>query len=306
MEESVVRSDGILRCRLVPRSLDRLEIPVRNALALVSLRLEKNAYLAKLAEQVRLIGHSPAIKSLLQTIARCAQTNSPVLILGETGVGKGLVAKAVYLASKRADREFVNVNCAALSSELVESELFGHKKGSFTGAIRDKLGKFRLADGGTVFLDEIGDLDQNAQAKILRALEEGEIDVVGETKPETVDVRFISATHQNLAQMVEEGRFRQDLYYRLKTHKLEIPPLRNRREDIPTLAAAFLEKYLHENGLASMEFSTDALDYLSQQQWPGNVRELKSVVENLVVFTDASTIYSADVAAVMEEQEDYY
>jgi transcriptional regulator with GAF, ATPase, and Fis domain len=219
-----------------------------------------------------------------------------VLITGENGTGKELVARAIHEHSKRADGPFVKLNCAAIPSELIESELFGHEKGSFTGAMQQRRGKFELADGGTLFLDEIGDMNPSAQAKVLRVLQENELERVGGAETIKVDVRVVAATNKDLQAEIAAGRFREDLYYRLAVVPIELPPLRARREDIPVLAEHFLEQVCADNERRAKKLASGALTLLMQHDWPGNVRELKNVVERLAILTgDAEIITEADV-----------
>ncbi|MBU0518792.1 sigma-54 dependent transcriptional regulator [bacterium] len=278
-----------------PVSFKRLLIPLRNALELIELRRERNRYQEQVAGSAKLIGKSACIQDIMNRIVKCAPTNSPVMITGETGTGKELVAKSILLASKRSREEYVKLNCAAIPKELLESELFGHVRGSFTGAIKDKPGKFQLADQGTLFLDEIGDLDLTAQSKLLRVLEDGEITPIGAEKPIHVDVRLISATNKHLEALVKEGKFREDLFYRLSTIVINVPPLKERTEDIHLLADAFLQAYIRDNGLIQKELSSEALSKLMMHEWPGNVRHLKSVVEYLCIFSVRDVITDKDV-----------
>ncbi len=286
-----------------PVSFNRLLIPLRNALDMVELRRERDRYQEQIKGQFKLIGSSPAIKEVIRRILKCAPTKSQVLITGPTGAGKELVAKAIHQAGNRAQERYVKINCAAIPKELLESELFGHVKGSFTGALKDQPGKFQLSDRGTIFLDEIGDLDPAAQAKILRVLEDGEFSPVGSDKTLKVDVRLISATNKDLQEMVKQGTFRDDLYYRLSTVKIDIPPLHHRAEDIPLLAQEFLSRCLEENGLAAKEFSAEALTELTLHDWPGNVRQLKSTVEYLCIFSEAPQITGRDVAGALQQNQ---
>jgi two-component system nitrogen regulation response regulator NtrX len=288
-----------------PVSLNRLMIPLRNAVQLLRLRRERDKFYQQIAREVRLIGNSPAIREVLDRIAKCAAINNPVLITGETGTGKELAARAIHLAGGRAETPYVKLNCAAIPKELLESELFGHVKGAFTGALRDKPGKFLAADGGTLFMDEIGDLDPAAQAKILRVLEDGEVTPVGSETSRKVEVRLISATNRDLKRMVEEGAFRRDLFYRLTTVVIEIPPLRQRVEDIPLLVEEFLKRYGEENGLAEKEISPEAMSRLVLYDWPGNVRQLKSVVENLCIFSDQKMITPKDVESLLDDDDEF-
>ena len=234
-----------------------------------------------------IVGQAPAMRGLLQQLEKVVDTRVTVLIEGETGVGKELVAAAVHYRSKRRDKLFVSQNCAAMPENLLESELFGHKKGSFTGAHEDKKGLFEIADGGTLFLDEVTEMPLSLQSKLLRALQEGEIRPIGATAERKVDVRIVAATNRNLEKEVAEGRFREDLYYRLKVFPLRVPPLRERREDIPLLAGHFLKRFTQELGKAVAGFSQQAMELLSSYDWPGNVRELQNEVQRLAIQVDA-------------------
>ncbi|MEK9138698.1 MAG: sigma-54 dependent transcriptional regulator, partial [Bacteroidota bacterium] len=217
-------------------------------------------------------------------------TEARVLIVGENGSGKELVARAVHRLSRRKDKPLVEVNCAAIPNELIESELFGHEKGSFTGATSQHIGKFELADGGTLFLDEIGDMSLNAQAKVLRAIEEGRIERVGGNKQNSVDVRLMAATNKNLPEMIKQGTFREDLYHRLNVIPINVPPLRERRDDIPLLANVFADDICRRYGMAQKRFSEESLKKLKSMDWSGNVRELRNIVERLVIMTPSSSI----------------
>jgi len=253
-----------------------------------------NAYLK---EEVRLnhnftemIGGSSALQQVLHKIEQVAPTNATVLILGETGTGKEPVARAVHDLSPRRDRPLVKVNCAAVASSLVESEFFGHERGAFTGALAKKLGRFALADGGTIFLDEIGDLPLELQAKLLRVLQEGEFDPVGSTKSVKVDVRVIAATNRNLQEAVSTGNFRSDLYYRLNVFPITIPPLRERREDIPALVELFVGRFNRSVGNNVSVISQQVMDTLQRYEWPGNIRELQNVLERAVILTQGRSL----------------
>jgi DNA-binding NtrC family response regulator len=242
-----------------------------------------------------ILGESQKIKEVVALIDRVAPTDARILIKGENGVGKELVAKAIHRKSRRSDKPLIEVNCAAIPNELIESELFGHEKGSFTGATNQRIGKFELADGGTIFLDEVGDMSLNAQAKVLRALEEGKIERVGGTKQLPVDVRVIAATNKDLPEMIRHGTFREDLYHRLNVIPLPVPPLRDRRDDIPLLAESFAEDICKRNGMAQKKFTDDALKKLQAMDWSGNVRELRNIVERLVIMTSSPTIAAGQI-----------
>ena len=257
---------------------EKLLIEVRNAVEFHRLRRERRAA-EQWGEPPRLLGESRAIKNLREQIARAARTRATVLIMGESGSGKELVAWEIHRRSARAAGPFVRVNCAAIPHELIESVLFGHRKGAFTGAVRDQKGKFELAAGGTIFLDEIGDMAPGTQAKILRVLETGEIEPIGESTPRHVDVRVIAATNQDLKVMIDEKRFREDLYYRLAVIVIRVPPLREHAEDIPLLVEWFSRRFADQNGLPAVLWSEEALAWLKGHPWPGNVRQLRHFVE---------------------------
>jgi Nif-specific regulatory protein len=245
-----------------------------------------------------IVGSSPAMQSVYSIISNVAPTRSTVLIRGESGTGKELIAQAIHYDSPRSDRPFVRVNCAAIPEQLLEAELFGHVKGSFTGALSDRKGKFVLADGGTIFLDEIGDMSPLLQAKILRVLQEREVEAVGSDSPVKVDVRIIAATHQNLESLIEQKKFREDLYYRLNVVPIHVPPLRERLEDIRILAEHFLEKFQKENSIQGLKFSPEALRTLLRHRWPGNVRELENTVERAVVLSNGKTVEVSDLPGI--------
>ena len=273
-----------------PLDRDKLLVVVRNALQ--TARLSQD--LQKLQESVegkrQIIGNGRAIKEILTLVSRVAPTDARVLITGENGSGKELVARAIHRNSKRAEKPFVEVNCAAIPAELIESELFGHEKGSFTGATAQRVGKFELADGGTLFLDEIGDMSLSAQAKVLRALEEQTIERVGSNRMITVNVRVIAATNKDVQAEIKKGSFRNDLFHRLNVIPVHVPPLRERREDIPDLVGSFVEDVCKRNGMALKKISDDALKLLSMRDWPGNVRELRNAVERLVILSQGTEI----------------
>ncbi|MBI5166542.1 MAG: sigma-54-dependent Fis family transcriptional regulator, partial [candidate division NC10 bacterium] len=261
---------------------------IQKALEKQSLVLEKRALERRLEEiqrQGRIIGTSPAMRQVLELVEQVAPSSATILLQGESGTGKELIANAIHLGSPRRDRTFIKVNCAALPETLLESELFGYEKGAFTGAAARKEGRFELAHGGTLFLDEVGDLSLATQAKLLRVLQEGEFERLGGTKTLKVDVRLVAATNTNLTQAVKEKRFRGDLYYRLNVITINLPPLRERQEDIPLLAQHFLLTYSRKNNKAIDGFSQEAMDLLLEYPWPGNVRELENIIERAVVLT---------------------
>ncbi|MHC4958764.1 MAG: sigma-54-dependent transcriptional regulator [Planctomycetota bacterium] len=283
----------------LPKPLDRdiLLLKARNALER-SLLWRDNVRLRG-RDATRILGGSVAIKELLDSVDRVAPTQARVLVTGENGSGKELVARRLHDLSPRHDAPFIDVNCAAIPKELLESELFGHEKGSFTGAHAQKKGKFELASTGTLFLDEVGDMDLAAQAKVLRVLEQNKVERVGGSKPIEVDVRVVAATNKVLPEEVKEGNFREDLYYRLNVVELRCPPLRERREDVPLLACSFLEDAVKRNGTTPRRFGPDALEALSREDWPGNVRQLKNIVEHLAILAPAETVDQNDVRRAM-------
>ena len=240
-----------------------------------------------------IVGSSPALRAVLDQVRLVAPTGSTVLIEGETGTGKELIARAIHMHSERRNRPFVKVNCAAIPAELLESELFGHERGAFTGALAQRIGRFEVADGGTLFLDEIGDMPLHLQTKLLRVLQEQEFERVGGNRTIRVDVRIVAATNQNLKAMVEENKFRADLYYRLAVFPLNVPPLRHRREDIPLLARYFVRKHAQRMGRNIESIPTDALEALTNYDWPGNIRELQNVIERSVVLTEGPELHIA-------------
>jgi len=281
-----------------PLDRDRILITVANCLKHRRLASEVVQLRAEVTERHEMVSGSAAMQKLMAEIEKVAPTKGRVLITGESGSGKELVARAIHNLSRRSDRPFIKVNCAAIPSELIESELFGYEKGAFTGAAGRKKGQFELAESGTLFLDEIGDMSANAQAKVLRALQSGEITRIGGDRTVTVDVRVLAATNRNLEEEVSEGRFREDLYFRLNVVPLHVPPLREHLDDIPRLVDMFVERFCTENGFRKKEINTDVIDRLMQYDWPGNVRELKNLVERMVIMSGTS-ITSVDLPADM-------
>jgi two-component system, NtrC family, nitrogen regulation response regulator NtrX len=273
-----------------PLSLEKINVLVRNAVQQRRLEEENQLLRGELKHRYEVLGDSVPMKAMRQQIAVTAPTNGRVLIYGESGTGKELVARALHAASLRGKGPFVEVNCAAIPEELIESELFGHVKGSFTGASDDKVGKFQKADGGTLFLDEIGDMSHRTQSKVLRVLEEQRFEPVGSNQTLHSDVRVIAATNKNLEQEITRGAFRQDLFYRLNVIPFLVPPLRERKEDIPVLARFFLTEFSAEYGKKTRELSEPAMEILSRYPWPGNVRELKNLVERLVIVCPQARI----------------
>lgn len=241
-----------------------------------------------------IIGKSQGLIEVLNTVARIARTNASVLITGESGTGKELIAEAIHLNSRRAKQAFVKVNLGGISQSLFESEMFGHKKGAFTDAVADRMGRFEMADKGTIFLDEIGDLDLSCQVKLLRVLQDQTFEILGDSRPHKVDVRVVSATNADLAKMVAEHTFREDLFYRINLITVKLPALRERWEDIPLLVRHFADRQAKTNGLPHTEFSADALDFLSRLPYPGNIRELKNLVERTVLVSGKSVLDAAD------------
>ncbi|HJK93910.1 MAG TPA: sigma-54 dependent transcriptional regulator [Polyangiaceae bacterium LLY-WYZ-15_(1-7)] len=268
-----------------PLDRDRVLVSVRNALQTWQLQREVERLRADAESRYEMIGESPAMRALYAQLEKVAPTNGRVLITGESGTGKELIARAVHRLSQRKDGPFIKVNCAAIPAELIESELFGYERGAFTGAQGRRKGMFEQADGGTLFLDEIGDMSGNAQAKVLRALQSGEISRVGSEKAIAVDVRVLAATNKDLELEVKEGRFREDLYFRLNVVPLKTPPLRDRPQDVPLLVKAFLRDFARENGLREKPIEAEVLEALAQRSWPGNVRELKNVVERMAILS---------------------
>ncbi|MDP8208038.1 MAG: sigma-54 dependent transcriptional regulator [Candidatus Electryonea clarkiae] len=280
-----------------PIERDRVLVTLRNALEASGLRKE----IARLAVTGEMIGDSPQMDQVRNWIDRVAPTDGRILIHGESGTGKELVAREIHQKSKRAERPFVKVNCAAIPKELVESVLFGHVKGAFTGALRDKIGTFKQADGGTLFLDEIADMGQEAQAKVLRVLQEGEFESVGATKTEKVNVRVIAATHHDLKEEVEKEQFREDLYYRLAVLVLDLPPLREREGDVAVLTRHFFREF-HKQGLPARTMSPTSLALMEQYTWPGNVRQLHNVVERLAILAVGPEVQKEDLPPEIFDQ----
>ena len=277
-----------------PPDLNRMLITIRNAMDRSSLVTETKVLKRKVNRVQEMIGESAPIKKIKETIEKVAPTEARIMITGENGVGKELVARWVHEKSSRASGQLVEVNCAAIPSELIESELFGHEKGSFTSAIKQRIGKFEQANGGTLFLDEIGDMSLNAQAKVLRALQEGKITRVGADKDINVDVRVIAATNKDLLKEVEEKRFRLDLYHRLSVILIHVPSLNERKDDIPLLVDRFLTDICNEYGVTKKSVDADAINLLQEYNWTGNIRELRNVVERLIILS-GKTISTEDV-----------
>ena len=268
-----------------PFDLGRLEITLRNALDKTTLIREAKNLRKKISRKFEMIGKSEAVRTMKEMIDKVAPTDARVLITGPNGSGKELVAKSIHEKSKRSNGPLVEVNCAAIPSELIESELFGHEKGSFTSAIKQRIGKFELAEGGTLFLDEIGDMSLSAQAKVLRALQEHKIARVGGDKEITVNVRVVAATNKDLKNEIAQNRFREDLYHRLSVIVIKVPALNERNDDIPLLTERFLEDIAEEHGAKKKEISAQALEGLKNHNWTGNIRELRNVIERLVIMS---------------------
>ena len=275
-----------------PLQRDRVLVSLRNAIESYQLQQESVNLRSQPDE---LVGSSSTMRELRETIAKAAPSNATVMIVGESGTGKELVARAVHRQSSRADKPLVQVNCAAIPEELIESELFGHEKGSFTGAVRKQVGKFVAADQGTIFLDEIGDMSPRTQAKVLRVLQNGEVEPVGAQQVVEVDVRVIAATNRKLDEEMAEGRFREDLFYRLNVIPVQTPPLRDHLEDIPELVDYFVRRYSTINNCRPTEFSDSAIAYLKAQPWRGNVRELKNVIERVLILSGKDAIRDEDL-----------
>ena len=278
-----------------PLDTDRVLLLLRHALERVDLAAENARLRETVDSRYEVVGRSFLVRALLDQVERVAPTPARVLITGENGTGKELVARAIHKNSPRKARPFVEVNCAAIPSELIESELFGHMKGSFTGAVQDRPGKFEQADTGTLFLDEVGDMSPAAQAKVLRVLQDGVVTRIGGAKPVKVDVRVVAATNKDLDEEIANGRFREDLYYRLNVVPLRVPPLRDRREDVPLLVRHFLGLLSRQDGLPAKGIDDEAMRRLQELDWPGNVRELRNTVERLLILAGGPRITAADV-----------
>jgi two-component system nitrogen regulation response regulator NtrX len=282
-----------------PLERDRVLLSIRNAVESWRLRKDARSGGVEVAGQIELVGSSVAVRKLRETIERAAPTPATVLVTGESGTGKELVARGIHDLSPRKDQPFVRVNCAAIPDELIESELFGHEKGSFTGAVRKQIGKFVAADGGTIVLDEVGDLSARAQAKVLRVLESGDVEPVGAEKMVQVDVRVVAATNRELESEIAAGRFREDLYYRLNVVPVRTPPLREHLEDLEMLVEHFARRFSETANYRRKHLSAGALELLGRQPWKGNVRELRNVVERLLILAPGDEVSESDVAAVI-------
>jgi len=278
-----------------PLDTDRLLVTLRNALSVKGLSDDVERLRSEVESRYEIVGASFQVRQVLERVERVAPTDARVLVTGENGTGKELVARAIHRLSGRHGGPFIEVNCAAIPSELIESELFGHMKGSFTGAVSDRAGKFEQADGGTLFLDEIGDMSLAAQSKVLRALEHGVVNRVGGQKPIDVDVRVIAATNKELEAEIEAGAFREDLYYRLNVVPIRVPPLRERRDDVPMLVSHFVDLMARRDRVAPKQISQAAVERLQELDWPGNVRELRNTVERLLILSVGERVESDDV-----------
>ena len=283
-----------------PPTIERTLLAVRHALEQERLLRENRALRQRLEQQYEIVGESPAIRGILRQVQSVAPSHGRILIRGESGTGKELIARAIHQASLRREEPFVEVNCAAIPDELIESELFGHEKGAFTGALTTRRGKFELADGGTIFLDEVGDMSLRTQAKVLRVLQEQAFERVGGTEAIRVDVRVIAASNKDLEEETHGGRFREDLYYRLNVIPIEVLPLRERREDIPLLTQYFLKGFCAEYGKRERSLAADTMELFLQHPWPGNVRELKNVVERLVIMVPEEVICRSDAEPALQ------
>ena len=286
-----------------PLDLNRILITIKNATDKNQLIEETQKLKTKVSKKYEMIGHSDALNHIRIMIDKVAVSDARVLITGPNGCGKELVAHQLHEKSHRNDRAFIEVNCAAIPSELIESELFGHEKGSFTGAVAMRRGRFEQASGGTLFLDEVGELTPELQVKLLRVLQERRFERVGGSEEIEVDIRIVAATNKDLMPLVQAGTFREDLYYRLNVVHIPIPPLRERREDIPLLVAHFAEKAAKENGIPPKTFSTEALNHLSGYEWPGNIRQLQNVVERCLVLVPGDVITLEDLPAEIRDEE---
>ena len=282
-----------------PLERERVLVTIRNAIDQSRLRDENRTLKRAVEVRHQMVGESPAISTVMEQVGRAAPSNATVLILGESGVGKELVARAIHRNSNRSRERFVQVNCAAIPEELIESELFGHEKGSFTGATEKQIGKFEQADKGTIFLDEVADMSAKTQAKVLRVLQEGEVERLGSARTIKVDVRVIAATNKDLEDEIAQGRFREDLFYRLRVIPIAVPPLRSRPEDIPLLVRHFADLFSRENNRKPARFTPAAMEAIQTHRWKGNVRELRNTVERLIIMSPSDTVDAPDVRAVL-------
>jgi two-component system nitrogen regulation response regulator NtrX len=282
-----------------PPETERILLEARNALSQRQLATENRRLKLTFDERYRMVGASPALQKVAEDIKRAAPTTATVLIMGESGVGKELVARAIHRNSLRKDGAFVQVNCAAIPEELIESELFGHEKGSFTGATEKQIGKFELADKGTIFLDEVGDMSLRTQAKVLRVLQEGEVERIGSQRTIQVDVRVIAATNKALEEAIEKGDFREDLFFRLSVIPIRVPPLRERPDDIVPLVQHFVRQFSADNNFKPKSFAPEALDVLRRHPWRGNVRELRNTIERLIIMVPEDPVRAEHLSDVL-------
>jgi len=282
-----------------PFASERVLVSLRNALDQRQLRDENKSLKRAVEVRHQMIGESPALRQVMAAIGRAAPTNATVLITGESGVGKELIARTIHRNSLRSRERFVQVNCAAIPEDLIESELFGHEKGSFTGATEKQVGKFEQADRGTIFLDEIGDMSAKTQAKVLRVLQEGEVERLGSARTIKVDVRVIAATNKNLEEEIERGSFREDLYFRLAVIPIHVPPLRERPEDVPLLVRHYIDYFSRENNVRPKRITQAALEGLQRYRWKGNIRELRNTVERMIIMSSGDSIDVADLPDIV-------
>ena len=289
-----------------PLSLEKVTLLIKHALHELKLEMENQSLKEQAARRLKMVGDSPVMTELRRQITVAGPAPSRVLISGENGTGKELVARAIHFESPRADKPFIEVNCAAIPETLIESELFGHEKGAFTGAMATRRGQFELADGGTLFLDEVGDMSLATQAKVLRVLQEQRFQRLGGNKAIKVDVRVIAASNQNLLEAIRKGTFREDLYFRLAVLQLEVPPLRERREDIPALVEHFIQVNVEEQGLRPRGITPEALEILARHNWPGNVRELRNLLERVMIMAQGPVIDATDVAPLVQQAGMFY
>jgi two-component system nitrogen regulation response regulator NtrX len=280
-----------------PFTSERVLVTVQKGLELRSLRRENRELKLAMEAKYEIVGNSSALRRVLESLQRAAPTNATVMLLGESGVGKELVARTIHRNSARAGQRFIQVNCAAIPEELIESELFGHEKGSFTGATEKQIGKFEQADRGTIFLDEVGDMSPKTQAKVLRVLQEQEVERLGSARTIKVDVRVIAATNKNLEEAIQRGEFREDLYFRLNVIPIQVPPLRDRREDIPLLVQHFARRTSEEHNLKPKRFDPRAMEALQRYRWRGNIRELRNAIERLMIMAPGDLVRLEDLPA---------
>ena len=286
-----------------PFTSERVLVTVAKGLEVRELRQENRELKLAMESKYEIVGQSPSLRKVLESVKRAAPTNATVLLLGESGVGKELVARTIHRNSPRAGQRFVQVNCAAIPEELIESELFGHEKGSFTGATEKQIGKFEQADRGTIFLDEVGDMSQKTQAKVLRVLQEQEVERLGSARTIKVDVRVIAATNKNLEEAIGRGEFREDLYFRVNVIPIVVPPLRERREDIPLLVQHFARMTCDEHNLKQKKFDPNAMEALQRYRWRGNIRELRNTVERLMIMTPTDVVRADDLPGELRSGE---